>query len=134
MKVYFDTGPLYALVERHDQWHGRTLDLLGRLHEARAELVCPYPTALELHGLLLKRKPSAPEAAHRTVRRVVERYPTVQPGDEDKRTALATLQRYADQRISLTDATIASMAGRASAQVLTFDGRHFLLMGADVCE
>jgi predicted nucleic acid-binding protein len=54
------------------------------------------------------------------------------PQDADKQAALATLERYPDQKITLADATIAAMASREGAAVLTFDRHHFLLMGVDV--
>ncbi len=42
------------------------------------------------------------------------------------------LERFSDQKITLADATIASMAARAKARVITLDERHFTLMEADV--
>jgi len=54
------------------------------------------------------------------------------PQDVDKQAALAILGRYPDQKITLTDATIAAMASREGAAVLTFDRHHFGLMGVDV--
>ena len=124
MKVLLDTSPLYALVERRDQGHDRALELFGRLAEERADLSCPLPTALELHSLLLKRKPSQPQEAHETVRKVLGVYPLVFPLQEDAQAALGWLERYADQRMTLTDVILASMARRLEAQVLTFDLRH----------
>jgi predicted nucleic acid-binding protein len=54
------------------------------------------------------------------------------PGEADAEHARASLRRFSDQRISLTDATIAALAVREGAQVATFDLRHFTLMGAAV--
>jgi predicted nucleic acid-binding protein len=60
------------------------------------------------------------------------------PQDADKQAALATLERYPDQKITLADATIAAMASREGAAVLTFDRHHKAspdhlgLMGVDV--
>ncbi len=46
----------------------------------------------------------------------------------------ATLERFSDQRISLIDATIASMAVRLNLRMVMFDKRHFGLMGAKTYE
>lgn len=53
---------------------------------------------------------------------------------EEVAAALALLERFADQKLTLADATIASMAARAGARVMTFDTRHFALMGASIVE
>ena len=60
---------------------------------------------------------------------------TVQyPLEADGRSARITLERLNDHRLTLTDATIAAMAVRLDLRALTFDKRHFGLMGAKVYE
>lgn len=130
--LYVDTTPLYALVEARDQAHRQAFEALKRATAAGLTILCPYPVALELHRLLISRKPSQPERSHRSVAAVLSRYPAVMPQDVDKQAALAILGRYPDQKITLTDATIAAMASREGAAVLTFDRHHFGLMGVDV--
>lgn len=130
MKVFLDTTPTYALLDARDQAHKRALTIFERA--AKDTLLVPLPTALELHGLLMKRKPSDPEAAHTSIRGVLSAYPLVFPTRDDTDAAADLLARYSDQRLTLTDALIASMAAREGAQVLTFDDRHFSLMGVDV--
>ena len=56
------------------------------------------------------------------------------PQRADVEAGLAALARYGDQPISLVDATTASMAKREGLGVLTFDVRHYRLLGADVYE
>ena len=83
------------------------------------------------------RKPPRSDAgklAVAAIAKVREVYPTVHPADEDVEAALALLERFAEQKLTLTDATIASMAARAGARVMTFDARHFALMGASIVE
>lgn len=129
MRVFLDTTPLYALLDARDQAHERALMVFGRA--VNDTLVCPLPTALELHGLLVKRKPSDPGAAHGATRGVLKAYPLVFPTRDDTDAAAGLLARYSDQRLTLTDALIASMAAREGVRVLTFDERHFSLMGVE---
>jgi predicted nucleic acid-binding protein len=128
VKVFLDTTPTYALLDARDQAHKRALAIFGQA--AKDTLLTPLPTALELHGLLIKRKPSDPEAAHESVRSILRAYPLVFPTRDDTDAAADLLARYSDQRLTLTDALIASMAAREGARVLTFDDRHFSLMGS----
>lgn len=130
MKVFLDTTPTYALLDARDQAHERALTIFGRA--AKDTLLVPLPTALELHGLLIKRKPNNSEAAHEAVRGVLGAYAMVFPIKADMDAAAGLLARYSDQRLTLTDALIASMAAREGARVLTFDNRHFSLMGAEL--
>lgn len=128
MRIFLDTAPLYALLDARDQAHERALAVFGQA--ANDTLVCPLPTALELHGLLVKRKPSDPGAAHEAARDVLRAYPLVFPTRDDTDAAADLLARYSDQRLTLTDALVASMAAREGVRVLTFDERHFSLMRA----
>ena len=131
-RVCLDTGPLYALLDARDQAHQRALALFSDVTQQGWQLVCPVPAALELHRLLLSRKPAQPERAHQALAAVMERYPFTLPNEQDSQTAVATLRRYSDQKITFADALIASMAQRIKAFVMTFDQRHFSLLGVDI--
>ena len=133
--VYLDTGPLKGLLDPHDQAHARSRELFKRATNNHARILTPYPALLELHRLLMYRKPPRSDAAKlatTALRRVMETYPVVYPAQEDTEAALALLARYDDQKITLADATIASMAARAGAAVMTLDTHHFGLMGVEV--
>ncbi len=133
--VYLDTSPLKGLLDPHDQTHQRSRKLFERATKERARILTPYPALLELHRLLMYRKPPRSDAAKlatTAVRRVMETYPIVYPTQEDAEAALALLTRYDDQKITLADATIANMAARAGATVMTLDTHHFGLMEAAV--
>ena len=133
--IYLDTGPLKGLLDPHDQAHQRSRELFRRATDERVRMVTPYPTLLELHRVLLYRKPPRSDAARFAVtalRRVTETYPIVYPAQEDAAAAPAFLARFDDQKITLADATLAGMAARAGATVMTLDTRHFGRMGAEV--
>ena len=78
------------------------------------------------HLLLVQSPPERPyvlyELAHRRCASV--------PTRDDTDAAAGLLAGYSDQRLTQTDALIASMAAREGVPVLTFDERHFSLMGA----
>ncbi|CAN5897161.1 hypothetical protein BH24DEI2_BH24DEI2_20380 [soil metagenome] len=90
---------------------------------------------LELHRLLMYRKPLRSDAAKlatTALRRITEAYAIVFPTQEDAEAGLILLTRFGDQKITLADATIASMAARFAATVMTLDSYHFGLVGTEV--
>lgn len=99
-----------------------------------AEITCAYPAALEAHRLILTRERVTVNHAHALIREVLEAFAPVMPTREDADAAQESLRRFSDQKITLTDATIAAMARRERRQVFTHDERqrHFQLMGAQV--
>lgn len=130
MTIFLDTGPLYGLMIPRDQHHHAAVEAFAALDGAGVQL--PFTTALELHRLIVHRKPRDPGLALSVMQRLLERYPLAMPTNEDAEAALELLSRYRDQAITLADAVLASMAARAGARVLTFDRRHFGLLGAEV--
>lgn len=127
--VYVDTGPLYALADKRDQDHQRALKAFTALHKSKTPIRCPISTILELHMLTLRRK--LKNAA--TIARVTfDNYGPTYPEAADMQAALESVAKFNDQGVSLADALLASMAKAANARVLTFDDRHFGLMGAEV--
>lgn len=128
--VLLDTAPLYALLIPNDQAHARARAAFGRLPRG-VPVLCPLTSALELHRLVLHRKPADPQFALSTLSRVLGTYPLVVPQDQDVSAAIGTLERLPDQRITLADALLVSLARRLRCRVLTFDERHFELLGAE---
>ncbi len=129
--IYLDTTPLYDLMVPGDQHEQRAKAAFASLpHGAR--VFVPASTLQELHQLILHRKPKDPSFALRAVSKVADVYPLVFHVEADVRAALQLLGRYQDQPITLADAMLASIAKREGAKVLTFDRRHFGLMGAEV--
>lgn len=134
LRVLLDTGPLFALLYDRDGKHRAAVALLTELEAAGAEVTLAYPAALETHRLMLVHPQITVGRAHELIGDALEVFTPMMPVREDADAAQGSLQRYRDQKISLTDATIASMSRRAGMSVLTFDARlrHFELMGAQV--
>ena len=128
--VLLDTGPVYGLLDPHDQYHAEARVLFGRLTVEATPVRIAHPALLETHRLMLSR--GDPARAHGRILAVKDRAPVSYPIAADGDAAYRTLERFDDQRISLTDATIAAMGVRLGLQVVTFDRRHFGLMGAEV--
>lgn len=133
--AYLDTGPLKGLLDAHDQEHERATSLFRRADEVGATFVCPHPVLLELHRLLVYRKAPRSDGGKRAaaaLRLLVGSYEVHYPTHAHLEAAIAMLERFDDQKITLTDATVASMASDAGATVATFDRVHFGLLGVEV--
>ena len=130
--MLLDTGPIYGLWDAKDQWHTPANALFERLDDELADIIAPYPALLEAHRLLLSRGRVAVPHLHALIEDAFTSFAVIYPLEVDADAARQSLKRYNDQKISLTDATIAAMTVREGMQVATFDQRHFGLMGATV--
>lgn len=134
LRVLLDTGPLFALLYNRDGKHSAAVAALEELEDANAEVSCAYPAALETHRLMLTREVVTVSHAHALINDALDIFTLTMPTLEDATEAAKNLKRFSDQKITLTDATIAAMARRERQVVFTFDERqrHFQLMGAAV--
>lgn len=130
--VILNTGPIYSLLDSKDQWHSQAGQLFEQFERKRVDVVAAYPALLETHRLLLARETVSVAHVHALIDDAFDVFGVMYPLEADAYKARASLRRYSDQRMSLTDATIAAMAVREGAQVATFDVRHFELLGAKV--
>ncbi|MCC6774720.1 MAG: hypothetical protein IT360_26325 [Gemmatimonadaceae bacterium] len=129
-RVAVDTGALLALASPRDQYHLRARSTLARLQRRRVQFVSHSLVMGELHGHLLRRLP------HQEARRVIHgllRDPTFlwcDVGQELFGRALSGwMERFADQRFSLTDAvTFEMMRGEGIASAFGFD-QDFIVAG-----
>jgi len=122
--VLADTGPLYAATDPSDVHHRRALDELQKLTLNRREVLVSSPILLEAYSLVRRR--FDPNIAFAWLAEIGE-VTLINPTPEDYRQAMAKVQTYIDQPITLFDATLAVMALRMGLQVWTYD-YHFDVM------
>lgn len=127
--VLADTGPLYAAVDPDDQYHRRAQTQLERLERDRFTVLLLYPTLLEAYTLVLYRL-GAP-TARKWLRNLSSGASSINPTPEDYRAAVATVDSYPDQSITLFDATVAIVGARLDLTIWTYD-HHFDVLGASV--
>lgn len=118
-KVLVDSGPLLALFNASDKWHGIVLIWLRR-HEA-VQLVTTWPVLTEVCALLSRRVGNP--AALDFLRWVLRGGVTVdEPAPHSLAQLLAISERFSDLPLDLADASIAEAAARLrTRQVLTID-------------
>jgi len=129
--IVVDTGPLYAMADRDDDWHHRVVRFLER---SRDELIVPVTVLPEAAYLLAAHL--GPEAERKLVQSVVNGELAVEELMlQDLRRALELLRRYEDARIGLVDATIVAIAERLKiSRILTTDRRDFSLVRPRHCK
>lgn len=129
--VLVDTGPLYAMADRDDDWHGR---VVGFVERSSDELIVPVTVLPEAAYLLAAHL--GPEAEQRLVRSVVNGEMAVEDLTiQDLRRTLELLQRYAEARIGFVDASIVATAERLRiSRILTTDRRDFALIRPRHCK
>jgi predicted nucleic acid-binding protein len=127
--ILADSGPLYAQAMRRDGEHARAVRELKGLEAQGYRLLLAHPIILETHKLLLRR--NVPPYAHDYTLALTERFHTVNPQSEDYQAGLNIIGRFADQPLSLFDATLAALATRLALPVWTFD-HHFDILSTEV--
>ncbi len=122
MTIVADTGPLYALVDSDDAWHGRVVEWW---RANRSSIVVPVCVLPEVCYLLLTIISPAAEAAF--VRAIANGEFTVEPLEpEDIVRADVIMEKYADLDLGFVDATVIATAERLDAvEILTTNRRHF---------
>jgi predicted nucleic acid-binding protein len=120
--ILVDTGPLYAMADRDDDWHSRVVRFLRR---TRDELVVPVAVLPEAAYLLAAHL--GPEAEQKLVRSVVNGEMALEELTlQDLRRTLELIKRYASARIGFVDAAVVATAERLRiSRILTTDRRDF---------
>ncbi|MGA7217090.1 MAG: PIN domain-containing protein [Candidatus Sulfotelmatobacter sp.] len=119
-----DAGPLYAAVDPSDLHHQQALGELERLSQNHCNVIVSFSTLLEVHSLVL-RKIRRSVALHWLEEMAAATL--INPTPEDYRQASSRLAYFADQSITLFDATLAILALRSGLPVWTYD-HHFEAM------
>ena len=122
LTVVADTGPIYALIDASDAWHGRVASWWGT---GPRRVVLPVTILPEVCYLLQTRIGSAAEEA--VVRAVAdEEFVVEQLEDEDFARIADLVHAYRDLPLGFVDASIVAVAERAGTrEILTTDRRHF---------
>lgn len=129
--VLVDTGPLYAIADRDDDWHDRTV----RFIEAnRDDLVVPVSVLPEAAYLLAAHLGAAAE--RQLVQSVLNgEFAVEQLISADLRRTLELLHQYEKARIGFVDATVIAVAERLKIpRILTTDRRDFSLIRPRHCK
>ena len=126
-----DTGPLYALADRDDDWHHRTVRFLQNNHE---DLIVPASVLPEAAYLLLTHL--GPAAERQLVQSVLSGELAVEDLTiADYRRTLELLRRYENARIGFVDASVMAVAERLKIQrILTTDRRDFSMVRPRHCK
>ncbi len=128
--IIVDTGPLYAMADRDDAWHGRVAEYLQTV---RHDLIVPVTVLPEAAYLI---------ATHLSASAEVAFVRSVQRGDvkveflkrEDLARIATVMERYLDAELGFVDASIVAVAERLKIrEVLTTDRRHFSLIRPRHC-
>lgn len=125
LPVLADTGLLYAAVDPDDAHHERSQRELKRLLRGHREVLVAYPTLLEAYTLVLYRLGN--RVASTWLEDIFAGASLMNPLAEDYREAANRVREFADQPITLVDATLAALAARLGVAVWTYD-HHFDLM------
>lgn len=129
--VIVDTGPLYALADRDDAWHHRTVRFVETTQD---ELIVPASVLPEAAYLLLAHL--GPAAERQLLQSVLSgEFSVEELTHDDYRRALDILRRYESARLGLVDATVMAVAERLKiSRVLTTDRRDFSIVRPRHCK
>ena len=127
--LFIDTGAFFARYVTSDQYHHQAMQLWNKVREEKYKCITTNAVTIEFINLLLRKaKPSeslqiAKEIYHSHLLKV-------EPlTSEQELSALDWLQRFGDQRFSMTDATsFAFMEEHKITNAFTFD-HHFEIAG-----
>jgi len=128
--ILVDTGSLYAMVDRDDSWHDRTIAFLNMAHR---QLVIPLTVLPEACYLIVSHLGEHVEVEF--MQSVVRGEMKVEflKRDDLIRTA-DVMAKYADAALGFVDASVVAVAERLQIrELLTTDRRHFSLVRPRHC-
>ena len=126
--VLADTGPLYALAFKSDQYHLQARAELERIIAGSQPVIVTFTTIVEGYRLILHG--SDARYASRWFDELRDSTEFVNPTEDDYVAAAQRIQRYADQHITLADGVLAIVSQRLGMPVWTYD-HHFDVMRID---
>ena len=126
--VLADTTPLYAAASTRDQYHARAQTELGELERGGWTVAVTVPTVMETYTLMLHRL--GIPAAQQFLAALTGSATLIMPIEEDFAAAMALVQSYRDQPLTLFDTLLAAVSSRLALPVWTYDA-HFDVVRAD---
>jgi len=126
--VLADAGPLYAAVDPGDTQHHQARRELQELALRHFDILISFPTLSEAYSLVLRKL--GRKIALGWLKEMMDAA-LINPTPEDYRQATRKLEVFADQSITLFDATLAVLALRTRLPVWTYD-HHFDVMRVPV--
>ena len=128
--LLLDTGALYALADRDDRWHARTVAVLEKRAGDRVVPITVLTEACYLLGAHL-----GVAAERRLIRATLDGELLLEGVIlSDLERADQVLQKYSDANVGLVDATVVAIAERLGIrQVVTTDRKHFNLFRPRHC-
>ena len=132
--IVVDTSDLLAAVDRHSRLHQETKALLDKERENPATRLLISPFVLAEVDYMLSESKNRPDVAMDVLRDVeCEAYRLEPFSAAGVARARRVMERYADQRIGLTDASNVVIAVHHSTlDILTTDERHFRVLRGPV--
>ncbi|HVC35617.1 MAG TPA: PIN domain-containing protein [Chloroflexota bacterium] len=127
--VVVDTGPLYAAIDRDDQYHVQAQAQIQRLNHQGLTIIILQSTLLEAYSLTLYRL--GVKAAHRWLVEISSGALLVNPTTEDYQQAQQILLTFHDQSLSLFDAVLAAVSRRLETPIWSYD-HHFDVLRVEV--
>jgi uncharacterized protein len=129
MLAIFDTGPLYAALDRDDQDHERCAALLK---QSGLRVVIPTLVVAEVGYLAATRLGAEVEAAFVAA---LADFDVESPAPQDYERIAELIRKYADFPLGTVDASIVALAERLQiGSVATLDHRHFRAIRPRHCE
>ncbi|MBN2003923.1 MAG: PIN domain-containing protein [Anaerolineae bacterium] len=128
--VLFDTCALEALVDQYDKYHQDAVQCLQELQRMSYPFYVTTFTIAETHRRLLYKPRQGIAPALNFLEGVYDgAFNIVRPDEEDERQGLAYIERFTDQKLTVTDSvSMAVMKRLGLRKVFSFDW-HFTLLG-----
>lgn len=123
--VLADTGPLFAAVDPDDAHHERAQNEIQSLAREKRDVLIAYPTLFEAYSLVLFRLGKI--ESQRWLTGILDVATLINPTPEDYQKGFAKALSFADQPITLFNATLAALSSRLDVAVWTYD-HHFDIM------
>jgi predicted nucleic acid-binding protein len=127
--IIADTGPLYAGVDKDDQYHQQSQRELRKINQQNLSIILPHPIYLETHKLILQSL--GIRTALKFNEEIHQKANFINPTPEDYEEATFLITRFSDQKITLFDAVTVVLAKQLKLPVWTYD-YHFDIMQCQV--